>query len=171
MILQVSDSTRLLRPEDEDLVLEFFGRCRTYFEHIEGRAPDRAVARELLTQLPPGKCPEEKLVFGFFDAQGVLVAFVDLVRDYPVDKEWIIGLFLIAPEHRRSGLSRGVHQFIETHVADNGGAVLRVAVLEINEPGCRFWQSLGYYEVKRVPYPRGDGETVAIVMNRRVGEG
>jgi GNAT superfamily N-acetyltransferase len=160
--------TRLLRPEDEDLALECFERCRAYFEAIEGRSPERAVARELLTQLPPGKRPEEKQVFGFFDVQGVLIAFVDLVRDYPVEKEWIIGLFLIAPERRRSGLGRSIHQFIETHVADHGGDVLRVAVLEINEPGCRFWQGLGYYEVKRVPYPRGEEETIAIVMNRRV---
>lgn len=166
--MQLPNSTRLLQPDDEDLVLAFFEQCRAYFENMEGRSPTSAVAHEILNGLPPGKRGDEKEVFGFFDKQGALIAFVDLVRDYPVEKEWIIGLFLIAPEHRRSGLSRSVHQFIETHIANNGGAVLRIAVLEINEPGRRFWEALGYYEVKRVPYPRGDGETIAIVMNRRV---
>lgn len=167
--MPLTDSTRLLQPNDEDLVLHFFEQCRAYFEDIEGRAPTRAVAHEILNGLPPGKRRDDKEVFGFFDEQDALIALIDLVRDYPVEKEWIIGLFLIAPERRRSGLSRSVHQFIETYMTNNGGAVLRIAVLEINEPGRRFWESLGYYEVKRVPYPRGEGETIAIVMNRRVG--
>lgn len=168
--MPLPDHTRLLQPDDEDLVLDFFERCRAYFEDVEGRAPTSAVAHEILNGLPPGKRRDEKEVFGFFDEQGALIAFVDLVRDYPVEKEWIIGLFLIAPEHRRSGLSRRVHQFIETYISNNGGAVLRVAVLEINGPGRRFWEDLGYYEVKRVPYPRGESGTTAIVMNRRVGD-
>lgn len=165
----MADSIRLLQPEDEELVLHLFERCREYFENVEGRSPSRDVAYEILTQLPPGKQKKEKQVFGFFDDEDRLTALVDLVRDYPVDKEWIIGLLLVAPEHRGRGMAQKIHDYIQTHASGNGAALLRVAVLEINEPGRRFWQGMGYYEIKRVPYPRGEGVTTAIVMNKKTG--
>lgn len=161
-------NTRLLNITDQSLVLDLFERCRAYFEDIEGRTPTMEVAQELLTQLPPGKREEDKEVFGFFDEQGKLAAFVDLVRDYPVEKEWIIGLMLVAPENRGRGMAQRVHAQIAGYAATNGAEMLRVAVLEINGPGRRFWESMGYFELKRVPYPRGDEEVTAIVMNRKM---
>src|SRR5512139_3950475 len=90
-----------LRPADEAELQAFYEQCRDYVELVTGEPPGPGEARALLSDLPPGKQPADKYVFGFREgATGRLVGVLDLVRDYPRPREWYLSLLLFGPASR-----------------------------------------------------------------------
>ncbi len=58
-------------------------QCADYFLLVSGADPGSDAAQALFSQLPPGKAPLDKFVFGVFSASDELVGVLDAVRRYP----------------------------------------------------------------------------------------
>ena len=142
---------RQLSERDGAAVQELCERCGDYFRLHGGEPPSKNAAAEIFASLPPGKTQKDKFVFGVETPTGALAGVVDLVRDFPENGVWMLGLMLLAPGERGNGLGRAAHAELVQWAKALGAKSVRIGVIEENRDGARFWDSLGY---------RRQGETV-----------
>lgn len=126
-------------------ICDLFDACAPFFRLIHGDTPHQEAAN-LLTDLPPGKGLDDKLVLGVFSAQppGALLGVIELVRGYPGPQDWCLGLLLIHPRHRGQGLGAAICRSLQAWVRAAGGRTLRIVVQAQNPDALRFWQRQGY---------------------------
>ncbi|KPU43472.1 acetyltransferase (GNAT) family protein [Oxobacter pfennigii] len=156
---------RLLSGDDEIDVQALCERCSDFSELIEGRPPEKDAGYSILFDLPPDKELKDKYVFGVYKENGVLIAVIEIVKDYKSIGEWIIGLLMIDPNERGNGLGRKLHDLIKAWVSEEHGKALRIGVVEENHRGYKFWCEMGYVEADRVKRTYGNKEHTVIVMN------
>lgn len=138
---------RLLSADDEADLQALCERCSDFSELVEGRPPEKDAGHSILFDLPPDRTLEDKFVFGVYKENDGLIAVIDIVKNYKISGEWMIGLLMIDPSERGNGLGRKLHDFIKTWVSEQHGEVLRIGVVESNYRGCKFWCKMGYIEV------------------------
>lgn len=144
-------------------------RCSDYFELIEGVPTRPTAAAEDLADLPPGKVLDDKFYFGIRSGDGTLVGALDLLRDYPGPGTWGIGLLMLDPAARGTGLGARIYAAAREWVAAQGGHTILLAVLEQNTPAERFWRRLGFAETARKPFVAATGfASTAIIMTQRI---
>jgi GNAT superfamily N-acetyltransferase len=131
--------------------------CADFFWLVDGKAVPREAGLDIFESLPPGRCIEDKFVYGLFNRQGNLEGVLEGLRHYPDEGTWWIGLLMLAPGARQHRLGPKVMQgFIEA-VRLAGGTALQLGVVEDNQAGYRFWRRMGF-EPLRVTEPRCFGE-------------
>lgn len=123
---------------------QFFAENADYSILSSGASEPKREARELFSTLPEGKTLEDKFVFGIFERAGKLIGLIDLVKNYPEQDTWIIGLMLLSTQNRRQNIGKLIHVAGVKFVKKSGCKKLRLGVLEQNIGGLCFWQSLGY---------------------------
>lgn len=156
---------RLLVSDDESIIQELCERCSDFFMLIEGRLPEKNAGHDILFDLPPNKELYDKFVYGVFNKNNVLLAVIDIVRNYKCVGEWVLGLLLIDPNERGKGLGQNIHDYVKNLVRENNGNKLRIGVVEENKIALRFWKDIGYSEVDRVMATYGNKEHNVIIMN------
>jgi GNAT superfamily N-acetyltransferase len=145
MVFTAADLTAELVPDAETHVLQpLMDRCEAYHRLAFGRPALPDQARNIPNERPPGLAPGQGHVFALRDAQGNIAGLLEALRDYPAQGEWYIGLLLLAPEAQGNGRGEAILHAYETHVRAHGGRLLRVAVVEHNEVGRRFWTRMGF---------------------------
>lgn len=168
-IIPVGDKELLFTEIDESNskeVLELFQVCGDFFKLIGGEVPSET--EDYFKDLPPGKTYDEKHLIGVFDDKK-LVAAIDIVEDYPKDKEWIIGLLIIHPAYRRMGIGSKIDEVLGEIVVENRGKFLRVGIQEQNKEALKFWLSRGYEEkFTSDPMKIGQLESRVVVMNKKI---
>ncbi len=153
-----------LSGNDEMDVQDLCERCSDYSVLIEGRPPEKDAGKSILFDLPPGKELIDKYVFGVYKENDILIAVIDMIKDYKEAGEWIIGLLMIDPSERGNSLGRKLHSFIKNWVLEEHGKVLRIGVVEENNRAYKFWCEMGYVEVDRVKMTFGHKEQTVISM-------
>jgi RimJ/RimL family protein N-acetyltransferase len=123
---------RLVELTDRAKVQSLFESDPGYSEIAHGAAPGPAEAQDLVTGLPEGKDYGDKFVYTIFDNSGDLVAVIDLIRDYPRNGLWFLGLLFVAPCCRNAGLGTSILDAICAHVKQQGGHALRLGVVRGN---------------------------------------
>lgn len=137
-----------LSEADAPEVASLYRRCADYFMLQDGVAPTLSDAHQLFTDVPPEKDPRDQTVLGWRCEQ--LGAVAAILRGYPADGTWYLGFMMVDSGLRGRGLGRAVYSAIEKWAAARGAAEIRLAVLEANLAGERFWRSLGFGEVRWV---------------------
>ena len=125
-------------------------KCFDYYILHEGILPSKEMIREIFTVLPPQKKYEDKFVFGIYNFGNELVGAIDIVKDFPIGGEWMLGLMLIEPSKRGTGLGKIVHEALSIWARDLGARSFRIGVIEENQKGNKFWSALGYTKIKEV---------------------
>ncbi|HEX8486122.1 GNAT family N-acetyltransferase [Sphingomonas sp.] len=138
-----------LSEADTPEVASLYARCADYFLLQDGVVPTPADAHELFTEVPPEKDAHDQTVLGWRGGDG-LYAIAAILRDYPRDGTWYIGFMIVDATQRDQGIGRSIYAVIEDWAAARGASEIRLAVLEANEAGERFWRSLGFGECRRV---------------------
>ena len=138
-----------LTESDAAEIAELYARCSDYFLLQDGEAATLADARELFTDVPPEKAAYDQVVFGWMGCDG-LYAIAAVLRDYPHRGTWYLGFMIVDAARRDRGIGRSIYSTIENWAAAGGAVEIRLAVLEANTAGERFWRSLGFTEVRRV---------------------
>ncbi|WNG42690.1 GNAT family N-acetyltransferase [Archangium minus] len=157
--------------EDAPIIRELGERCLDHIELHYGSPPDPAqLVRDLLSDLPPDKTLEDKFGMGVFDGAGRLVGGIDVIRDYPEQREWYLGLMVLDPDHRNQGLGVRLFSALTQWLRQREAAYLRLAVSDHNEAGLRFWTRLGFAPVKQVIAEFGNKQSVFHVMRRALEE-
>jgi GNAT superfamily N-acetyltransferase len=136
-------------------------------EHVLGLPPGPSMAQELALALPAGKGYEDKLLMGIFARTDHLIGVLDVIRDYPVQGEWWLGLLILEPAQRGRGLGEKICRAFEQWAKDTGARYLRLVVSVQNRRGHQFWQRLGFEELERRVRKLSDGQdSEAIIMGQ-----
>jgi ribosomal protein S18 acetylase RimI-like enzyme len=131
---------RTLGLEDLAAIDRLHARCAEFWLLVEDAIPS---ADELMHELPPGVAAHDKHVLGV-DADGELVALIDFVRGFPEPDAWYVGLLVVAPEARSSGLGAALFAHAEQVARAHGGTVIRLIVQEQNPRALAFWTRQGF---------------------------
>jgi RimJ/RimL family protein N-acetyltransferase len=143
-------------------------RCADFIRMSEGLDPVPGDGRLLIEERPQDAPEVQKLVLGLFDGP-CLIGVLDLLKDYPADGTWYLGLMLIEPARRREGLGTAVFEALQGWVADQGGRAIRLAVIAENAAGERFWDRLGFRQIGTVDQDLGHFRRTLRRMERPLG--
>ena len=136
---------RLAEPSDEAQIQTLFESDPDYFRLVQRAPPGPVEARDLLSELPEGKDHRDKFVYIGFDHNAIMAVVIDLLRDYPSDQTWFVGLIFVAPERRNMGLGTRVIDAICEHVRDQGGQVVRLGVDRGNVRARALYERAGFH--------------------------
>lgn len=164
---------RLLDGADLDAILALYERCATFVWMTDERAPDRAMAEDLLTSVPPNTPPERKEAWGAFQGDR-LVGLADWVWGYPRVDVGFVGLLLLDPALREGGRGAAWWRVLEARARGAGLATLRLGVHHKNGGGFRFWRRMGFREIYQSQRLDSPLPSVVVVMEKRLrppGEG
>ncbi|MBK7032054.1 MAG: GNAT family N-acetyltransferase [Ignavibacteria bacterium] len=125
-------------------------------------------AQYLLQNVPPSTAKEDKIVLGFHDETGLLVAICDLLRNYPSAGEWWIGLLMIDPKYRSAGLGTQILQDVVNMARAEEATALWVAPLEQNPNAQRFWERHGFVEQRTAHTTTRSGRTNTVVVRKKM---
>ncbi|MDO5718919.1 MAG: GNAT family N-acetyltransferase [Tissierellia bacterium] len=119
-----------------------------YFILSGGKSPDLTDINELLKDIPPDKKYEDKFFSGIY-LEEKMIALVDIIKDYPSEGKWMIGLLLIDPDYRNRGFGSLIHEMILKKARENIISEIYIAVVIKNTKAMNFWKNLGYRDVKK----------------------
>lgn len=164
-ILKINNfKTRLIDLDDKSSLQDLHNRCNDYSLIVNGKIPEDE-AEKTLTGLPSAKSKDDKYVIGVFGEEAELVAALDLIKDYPEEKVWWIGLLMIDPDMRGHGLGRIIFNALKEWITQFNVEEIRLGVVERNEKAIKFWTKLGFSIIeKRPPVKFGLTEQSVIVM-------
>ena len=150
----------LLDASEAPLLQAFYDANPQYDLIVQGEPPAADAAHETFESRPPAGWPyERKWVLGFRTEEGDLVGMADLLSNLFVDGVWHIGLFIVATRLHGTGAARVLYDGLEAWMVERGAQWSRLGVVIGNAPAERFWERLGYVDVRR-----RDG----LAMGRRV---
>jgi ribosomal protein S18 acetylase RimI-like enzyme len=158
-------SVRRLLFEDIGAVQVLCEKCLDYMLLVDGHPADPDEVEREFQSVPPGNSPDDKLVFGITNRQNDLVGLLDVIRSYPEQTTWWIGLLLFIPEVRSQGIGQKLLEGLAGYVRGNGGQAIMLGVVEENKRAYKFWNRVGF-EFVRMTEPQQFGnksQTVSIM--------
>jgi GNAT superfamily N-acetyltransferase len=165
--LQAYSVHRLLL-EDKSEVQKLLEKCSDYMLLVEGRPAGPNSGEEEFQEVPPGRSPNEKLMFGIFNQQNELIGLLDALPRYPDETTWWIGLFLLVPESRSEGIGqRTILSFIE-YVRANKGQAIMLGAVEENKLACKFWSRMGFEFVRKTEPRQFGKKTQSVIVMRQI---
>lgn len=121
-----------------------------YFWRINGCAPPADAAQAEFDDAPPPHLGfSQRWVLGVQQLDGELVGVIHLLSDLGTAGAWHIALFWLVDALQGRGLAEPLHTALEQHARVQGALWLRLSVIAGNARAERFWQRLGYHEVRR----------------------
>jgi len=153
--------------EDSGAIQELYEKCLDYMLLVDGHPASPNSGEEEFQDVPPGKSHDDKFVFGIVNQQNELVGLLDVLRWYPDETTWWIGLLLFAPEVRSQGLGQKVLQGFAEYVRASGAQEIMLGVVDENKLAYKFWSRMGFEFVHmRKPQQFGDKTQTVSVMRR-----
>lgn len=141
-----------LTADQAPLLQRFFDENPAYFLATSGEpaGPGEGL-EEITSELPEDMSFTKKWVIGYVDANGTLLAMVNVITDLLARSIFHIGTFIVATRLHGSGVAQVLHRGIEEWSLANGAAWMRLGVVRGNERAERFWKSQGYIPVRERP--------------------
>jgi GNAT superfamily N-acetyltransferase len=131
--------------EDAPYLQRLYEACADYFLLAEGTPPSASAAAEAFTNLPLGVPASAKFVFASPAAGGgAPAALLEGLRNYPQPGVWYVGLLMVLPQLRSSGLGSRVIAEFEALARQAGARELRLCVFDANPSALRFWLRNGF---------------------------
>ncbi|HLO96744.1 MAG TPA: GNAT family N-acetyltransferase [Burkholderiaceae bacterium] len=78
-----------------------------------------------------------------------LIAFLQVCSEAPAPGVWHLGLLMVQPAWRGTGLAQRLMTALEAWARQSGARWMRLGVVAGNEPAERFWRAQGYRELRR----------------------
>ena len=116
-----------------------------YYEYM-GTVPTRESLTEVISQLPEGATMQHKHFVGFYNADDVLVAVMDLITGYPEADDAFIGWLMVNGEMQGRGIGSGIFADVRAAMKAAGYDYLALGVIESNEEAVKFWKAQGFEE-------------------------
>lgn len=164
-VLDGYEVVRLGRERAADLQA-LYERCTDYHQLYEGIPTRPTTAAEELLALPSGKGLRDKFALGIYTADGALIGYLDLIRDFPRAGEWWLGLLMLDPRVRAKGLGSAVYHGAAEWTARRGAGAIWLAVLEQNSSVERFWKRHGFEEQRRQAHVSETGHSSRVIVMR-----
>lgn len=143
---QQTDATRLtLLDASAALKLQILlEQCTDYYVLADGRPPAPSAAADEFIDVPAGLSPELKFIYAVENQQGNYHAMIEGLRHYPTSGVWYIGLMLVHPTLRSTGVGSRLFARFEALALTQGARELRLCVFDENPGSLKFWTRLGF---------------------------
>lgn len=135
---------------DYDRVSDLADRAADYVRLESGKAPNPEFVRNTLTDAPPVCGPDDIFLRGVERPDGTLAGIATSIRHFYAPGDWYMGLLMLDPAERGSGLGRRVAEHVIAEARADNAPCIRIAVLDANPKARKFWESLGYALEKSV---------------------
>lgn len=149
-----------IEPEDEAAILDLFDQCDDYFEAATGGPSAPGDVQSLFYALPDGASFDDKRLFTVRDGDRI-IGLIDAVMRHPTVTSCAIGLFLVAPSHRRQGIGTAVAGVLIDELRELGVRQVTASAMDQVPSGPSFLTSLGF----------SIGDQSASTSNRRMWAG
>ncbi|MCR5796086.1 MAG: GNAT family N-acetyltransferase [Solobacterium sp.] len=123
-------------------VLELYRTNPQYFVYCPPEADPASVKRDL-TVYPPGCTADQKHSSGFYE-KGKLIAFLDLITDFPEKKQAYIGLFMVRGDMHHKGIGSRIIRSLCADLEDRGFISVSLGYVKNNVPAEMFWKKNGF---------------------------
>lgn len=142
---------RELAREELPALQAFFDANPRYFVTVTGApAPADAAVTTFEARPPPHLAFTRHPCLGLFGADGAgLQGVVFVACDFCLPGVWHLSLFMVDERHHGRGVAAAVHASFEAWARAGGAHAVRLSVVLGNERAERFWQRLGYVELRR----------------------
>lgn len=128
----------------------FFEQNPEYHLAVEGRPPPAEAAREEFASLPPPEFGYDKRWMLDFSAPGgEMIGMASVVSNLLAPGVGHIGLFIVATRLHGSGAAVAMYRGLEAWMQGSGARWLRLGVVCGNTRAERFWEKMGFVEVRR----------------------
>ena len=163
-------SVKTLEISDADILQQLYEKCADYSHIIEGRPPSPTAAIEEFTAVPEGRSLHDKYMLGIFNSQDELIGLLEGMQNYPEDKDWWIGVIMLAPAYRRKGLLNPLLEEFEQYIAQQGMNYVMGSVAKVNSKVLRLWQQMGFKIVRQVERESNNARLRSwSIIRRKVG--
>lgn len=132
-----------IEPDDEPGLLKLFADCDDWFEATTGGPSGPGDVQSLFYVLPDGASFEDKRLFTLRD-EDQIVGVMDAVLRYPQPRSCAVGLFLVAPSHRRKGVATAVARVLLDEALAADLQQVTATVADGQPVGSQFLRSLGF---------------------------
>lgn len=106
---------------------------------------------------------------GCLDAYtGDLFAVLEMIRGYPSETVFWIGLFLLDPAQRRKRFGTRILHAYQEWAHRHNAKHIQLGVVTQNIAGFSFWQSLGFHEIRRAQMVCGQLQNEVIVLEKPI---
>ena len=145
-------SAQELSADDVPLVQALFDANPLYFQTVNHRHALPDEAQQEFDEYPPASMSFTRRWFaGLFDAQGQAQGVLVVVSDLVASGVWHITLMLLADSQLGRGVAQAVFAQTEDWARQQGARWLRLAVVQGNLRGQRFWAACGFQTVRVRP--------------------
>ncbi len=164
-------SVHLLTYEDVKAIQTLYEKCEDYMLLVDGHPAGENAAEEEFHDLPPGRSADDKFMFGIVSPLNELIGLLDVMRWYPDEVTWWIGLLLLVPEIRSQRVGEKVLKGFTEYVKANGGQAIMLGVVEDNERAYQFWSKMGFAFIRETePRPCGNKTQTVRIMHQKLCE-
>jgi len=140
----------------------FFLTNPEYHLSVNGVPPSPTEARDEFDSMPPPDFRHGKRwMIDIAGADGSMTAMANVIADMLAERVWHIGLFIVGTRLHGTGAARGMYDAMEAWMRARGANWIRLGVVAGNARAERFWEKMGYVEVRR---------RLAIPMGARVND-
>lgn len=138
-----------LTPESEPMLQAFFEANPAYFWAVQGEPATPGEAREEIhEELPPEIAFAKKWLIGYANADGGLIAMVNLLADIFSPGVWNISTFILASARHGTGDAQALYASVESWAKSCGACWLRLGVVGGNSRAERFWETRGFVQTR-----------------------
>ena len=162
--LSTQYDVKRIKEEDISAVYRLAKTNSKYYEYLH-TVPTRESLTEVISTLPDGTSPGDKYFVGFYNADDVLVAVMDLITGYPEADDAFIGWLMVNGEMQGRGIGSGIFADVRAAMKAAGYDYMALAVVKENEEAIKFWKDQGF-KVKEESVS-ADGYDVC-VMDREI---
>ena len=162
--LSTQYDVKRIKEEDISAVYRLAKSNSRYYEYLH-TVPTRESLTEVISSLPDGTSPGDKYFVGFYNADDVLVAVMDLITGYPEADDAFIGWLMVDGEMQGRGIGSGIFADVRASMKAAGYDYMALAVVKENEEALKFWREQGF-KVKEEAVST-DGYSV-YVMDREI---
>ena len=141
--LSTQYEVKRIKEEDISAVYRLAKSNSKYYEYLH-TVPTRESLTEVISTLPDGTSPGDKYFVGFYNADDVLVAVMDLITGYPESDDAFIGWLMVNGEMQGRGIGSGIFADVRAAMKAEGYDYMALAVVKENEEAIRFWKEQGF---------------------------
>lgn len=136
--------------DDIPRLQRFFEENPEYHLAVEGRKPPADAASEEFTSLPPPEFGyDRRWILDFSAPEGEMIGMANVVSNLLAPGVGHVGLFIVATRLHGTGAAIGMYRGLESWMHGNGARWLRLGVVRGNTRAERFWEKMGFVEVRR----------------------
>lgn len=131
-----------LNYDDTDQIYKVYKNNKKYFSLLDIK-PDIDSIKEDLEVLPKGKTSDDKCFLGYYMFDS-LICVIDLIENYPNDKDAYIGLFMIDYLYQGKGIGTNIICELCSSLSKQGFTKIKLACLKNNILAHAFWTKNGF---------------------------